>query len=178
MSDDRIAMRELDVADGERFRALRLSMLEDAAFAYGASPEDEALLTPAQMAQRIARSEDNVAVGAFDGERLVGVAVMSREMRPKVRHRAVIWGVYVEPNVRGRGVARRLMQGLIDRAPTLPGLHHLGLTVTSTNAGAFALYESLGFIQYGEHPAGLFVDGEYLGERLMWRPASTTAVPA
>lgn len=71
------------------------------------------------------------------------MATLFRESRPKVQHKANVYAVYVDPVARKHGVGRALMLELIARAKAAPGLELLTLTVTSNNAPAKRLYESL-----------------------------------
>jgi phosphinothricin acetyltransferase len=56
--------------------------------------------------------------------------------------------VYVERAWRGRGVGRRLLTHLVERAPAL-GYHKLVLAAFPFNAAGVALYERLGFVTVG-----------------------------
>lgn len=77
------------------------------------------------------------------------------------------WGVSVIPDARGRGLARRLLEGAIATARDLPGLEQLQL---SANADGFArhLYASLGFVPFGlERRAFKLADGASVDEEHM-----------
>lgn len=161
-------IRTLTSADAEIYRGLRLQSLRRHPEAYLSSYESEKKLSIVTTRIRLEPSENNFTMGAFDdGEKLVGIVTFFRESRPKIDHKANIYSVYVDSDVRKQGVGRRLMQELIARARLLPGLEILNLTVTSNNLSAKRLYESLGFICYGTEPKAMKLGDEYLDEDLM-----------
>ncbi|MEI2393858.1 GNAT family N-acetyltransferase [Paenibacillus sp. FSL H8-0259] len=158
----------LTSVDAEVYRELRLQSLRLHPEAYLSSYESEKKLSIVTTRIRLEPSENNFTLGAFDGEeRLVGIVTFFRESRPKIDHKANIYSVYVDSDVRKQGVGRRLMVELIARARLLPGLEILNLTVTSNNVAAKRLYESLGFICYGTEPKAMKLGDEYLDEALM-----------
>lgn len=75
---------------------------------------------------------------AYQGGRLVGTAVCS--LYPD---RGRLNMVIVHPDMRGRGLGRRVVQAALDQARDLP------MSLIATEDG-FALYEKLGFVPYGE----------------------------
>lgn len=161
-------LRMLTSVDAEVYRELRLQSLRLHPEAYLSSYESEKKLSIVTTRIRLEPSENNFTLGAFDGEeRLVGIVTFFRESRPKIDHKANIYSVYVDSDVRKQGVGRRLMVELIARARLLPGLEILNLTVTSNNVAAKRLYESLGFICYGTEPKAMKLGDKYLDEDLM-----------
>ncbi len=75
-------------------------------------------------------------LGAFVEGRLVGTVGLGRSARRKERHKATIRAVYVAPEVRGRGVARALLVGAIERARSMAGIEVPQLSVgTDTKSG-------------------------------------------
>src|SRR6185436_12445024 len=127
--------------------------------AFGSSYEVEASAKADKYRDRLTGSPENYVLGAWDGEQLVGIGGFVRETAPKRLHIGSIWGVYVTQSLRGRGLGRRLLATMVERARDLPGLEHVLLSVTSENAAALALYRSLGFEAWGTEPAALKVDG-------------------
>ena len=84
-----------------------------------------------------------VFVAARRDGRLLG-GVWAAVQGPDRAGEAWIYFLWVDPEVRRRGLARRLVQATADRVREL-GATDLALNVFGDNTGAIALYESLGF---------------------------------
>jgi RimJ/RimL family protein N-acetyltransferase len=150
--------RILTVADVPAFTTLRREALRDSPWAFAASEDSDVGVNAELMTQRIAEPGQAI-VGAFDADRLIGMAGMVRNRHGKMAHRANIWGVYVTPSARGRGVAEAIIRDLLTIARTWPGLDSVSLQVSTRAEGAKRLYERLGFKQWGVEPAALRLDG-------------------
>lgn len=74
--------------------------------------------------------------------------------------------MYVAKDARGKGVAKELVQVVLDKAKQL-GLEQLQLTVVSTNKEAIALYDSFGFVTYAVERNALKYKGQYWDEEHM-----------
>ena len=68
--------------------------------------------------------------------------------------------MYLRPDARGQGTARRLLDAVIDHARGLDGVTMLGLTVSETAAPARRLYESAGFDIWGLEPQAMRIAGQ------------------
>lgn len=66
---------------------------------------------------------------------------------------------YVAPYARGHGLARALTLAVEERARSL-GYHVLNLDVRETQEAAIRLYERMGYVRWGEHPAYARVGGQ------------------
>ncbi len=150
--------RALTVDDIPAFIELRREALRDSPWAFAASEDSDLGLQADVMRSRISQPGQAI-VGAFDGDRLVGMAGLVRNHHGKMAHRAAVWGVYVTPSARGRGVAEAIMRELLRIARTWPGLDSVSLQVSARAEGAKRVYERLGFRQWGVEPAALKLDG-------------------
>ena len=160
-----IQIRELKREDADAFRALRHERLELAPRAFAESIAEHDAIPLATIAARLAASSpDNFVMGAFAQGQLIGIAGFSRSPRIKTRHKAVIWGVYVQPTWRNQGAARTLLQALLERAQSSAGLEQIHLTVASDQIAAKRLYTSLGFEVFGHEKHALKIDGGYVDE--------------
>jgi ribosomal protein S18 acetylase RimI-like enzyme len=71
---------------------------------------------------------------------------------------ATLMHSFVAPYARGHGMAR-LLTTEVEEAARAFGYQVLNLDVRETQAAAIRLYESLGFVRWGVHPAYARVDG-------------------
>ena len=80
---------------------------------------------------------------------------------------AVVFGMYVTREHRGRGIGRLLLTSLIDRLSAFPQISTIRLWVTQTQDPARALYESMGFRIVGKTDDGIVIDGQQYDELIM-----------
>jgi ribosomal protein S18 acetylase RimI-like enzyme len=145
--------RRLARADAEAYLVLRATMLEQEPLAFLASPGEDRISQPDFLRERLADTESAI-FGAFAPE-LVGAVGVYRHSPRKVAHKIGIWGTYVLPGFRGRGIARQLLQDALAHARSLPDVLQLTLSVSDTQPSARRLYESLGFRVWGSEPQAL-----------------------
>ena len=162
-------IRILNAQDAERYWELRLRGLQESPEAF-ATTYEEAVARPNPiegMAQRL-EGDNGFTLGAFDEEgRLLGNVTFMREAYTKMQHRGSVVAVYVAPEARGKQVARKLMEELIERARQIAGMEQLHLAVTATNEPARRLYLSLGFEIYGLEKNALKHNGVGNDDELM-----------
>jgi RimJ/RimL family protein N-acetyltransferase len=161
-------IRFLTPGDAPEYWRLRLEMLELEPQAFSSSAEEHRSLTMDELRRRIGSSqEDQFIVGAFEDGRLLGVAGFHREKGLKTRHKGRIWGVYVTSQRRGQGLARKMLETVLQRAFTIAGLEQVLLSVAATQTAAFRLYQSLGFESWGCEPRALRVCDQWIDEHYM-----------
>ena len=102
----------------------------------------------------------------FEDGQIIGSAGFFRRPNNKERHKGHIWGVYVRPEWRGKGIGSALMKEIIRRAREMEGLEQITL-VASANLPAQRLYTALGFESYGIEPHSLKIGDEYVDDILM-----------
>lgn len=159
-------IRILSAEDAKAYRDLRIEALGNDPDAFAARIED-ALEKPVEKTKEILALENAVTFGAFVGEKLLGNVTLSRNLSPKMNHRASVFAVYVTPEARGKGIAQRLMEELIAYSKKWGGLERLDLAVSSNNDSAKRLYETLGFRTYGIDRKAMKTPEKYIDEDLM-----------
>ena len=163
-----ITIRPLKVADAEPCAALRRAMLLDSPASFGSSPEDDLGSEVERVRDRLAGQTGQAVFGAFDREtQLVGSVGVWCQSKQKEKHKASIWGMYVAPSFRRKGVGRQLMEAAIDFARAHGGVTQIQLSVSASAPGARRLYESLGFVVWGIEPNALCVGGKLFDEHHM-----------
>ena len=164
-----IEIRRLTDNDAQDFYLLRLEALEREPGAFSSSPEDHRTITLETIAKRLglAAGDRNFVLGAIVSNRVVGMAGFYQEEGAKNRHKGRVWGVYVNQEWRGKGIARVLLSEIIARARAKPEVERLLLAVADGQGAAKHLYESLGFEVYGREPRAIKVGDDYVDEDLM-----------
>jgi RimJ/RimL family protein N-acetyltransferase len=160
------AVMRLGEADAAAFRDIRLEGLRLHPEAFGASLEEEIDRPVEWFAGRIAGGAV-FAAKAADGE-LLGVAGFQRPVTAKLRHKGVLWGMYVREAARGTGVAAAVVGAVLDHAGA--EVEEVLLTVAADNAAALRLYRRAGFVQYGLERRSLKVGDVYYDEIMMACP--------
>lgn len=166
------AIRRLAPADAADYRALMLDAYARHADAFTSTAEERAALPLAWWQQRLSAeaAATELVWGAFDGPALVGAAGLELPDREKIRHKATLFGMFVAPAARGRGIARALVAAVIADARARPGLDVLQLTVTAHNTSALRLYETCSFRVWGEEPDAVRWQGARWSKLHLWRP--------
>jgi ribosomal protein S18 acetylase RimI-like enzyme len=157
-----VQLRRLSADDAELFRDIRLEGLQREPDAFGSTFELESEQPLSYFADRIGRS---AIFGAFRGSELLGVVGYAVQPGPKHAHKGLLWGMYVQPDARQNGIARKLVEAAIEHARGRVEL--LQLSVVSENTSARRLYASLGFEDYGVEKHGAKYRGQYHDDVLM-----------
>jgi L-amino acid N-acyltransferase YncA len=124
--------------------------------------EEEQQTSLETIARRLEHSsKERYTLGAFEREKLIGILSFRRWEGLKIRHRAIIGGMYVPPESRGRGVGKALLHEAIDRARALTDVEDLILAVTVGNERARSLYIKGGFTPVAIDPRYIKVGEQY-----------------
>jgi ribosomal protein S18 acetylase RimI-like enzyme len=161
-----LVIRRLGTGDAEVFFALRLRCMHDAAMFFRSSPADIERVGVGGMRTSLA-DENNRIIGVFDGQALIGIGGIAREPRDKLRHKALLFGMFVVGEAAGRGIGHAIVEALIAEAHGF--VESLHLTVMASNDRALALYERCGFTVYGREPRSVMLPDGPADELLMWR---------
>ena len=156
-------IRRLTAADASALVALRREALEAEPLAFAASPADDAGLVIESVRAFLGDHETQAVFGQFDGTDLIGMIGLVKAAKVKQRHKATIWGMYVQPHGRNRGVGRALVRAAIEQA-RLWGLDQLQLSVTEAAPAAKRLYEAEGFRPWGRESRALHWNGRFVDE--------------
>jgi len=161
-------LRLLTADDAEAFWHLRLQALRNDPASFADSAEEHLETTVETTRERLSRNDSarNFVVGAFEDGKLIGTAGFFRRKNNKERHKGHLWGVYVRPESRSKGVASALMREIVQRAREMEGVEQITL-VASADLPAQRLYKALGFESYGLEPRSLKIGNDYVDDVLM-----------
>jgi RimJ/RimL family protein N-acetyltransferase len=158
-------IRRLIHADAPAFFAMRQRCMREAFDFFRSSPADIEADGLADCEARLQSPHVRI-VGAFEHDHLIGIGGITRENRDKLRHKALLWGMFVVPDVAGRGIGEAIVHALIGEAQGF--VQSLHLTLLDGNARAQNLYERCGFTLYGCEPGSVMQPGGAVDELLMY----------
>ncbi len=161
-----VMIKVLTEKNTDAFIQLRMLGLKESPRAFGASFE-EGIDRNRTFQNLKNRTNENFILGYFKEEDLVGIVGFVREQKLKKKHKSFIWGMYVKPNFRGKGIAKKLMPETIGRAKKIEGLSKIILSVTQPQENALKFYENLGFVKYSIEKDAIRVDGQKINEIFM-----------
>jgi RimJ/RimL family protein N-acetyltransferase len=164
-----VTVRLLDPDDAEQFKALRLLAVDNAPTAIWPTRQEELARSIEEIAIRIRSTPTQAVFGAFESEALVGITGVRREPLRQVNHKATIWGVFVNPSYRGRGIAQMLLSAATVHAVEQWDVVQLMLSVNAENLPAKRLYASDGFQTFGLEPRSMKVEDRFYDEEHMYK---------
>ncbi len=165
-----VELRLLTPADLDAYKRLRDTMLAAHPEAFTSDAEAELARTPLSYLPRLGSGmadDGQFVLGAWQRGALVGAIGSECDDRRKVRHVAHLIGMMLQPELRGTGVAGRLLEQCIGLLRATDGIEMLTLTVTQGNTPAIRLYERAGFITCGSLPRAIRVGNAYYAKDQM-----------
>lgn len=134
--------------------------------------EDNFRITPADAAAEpfpTQGRQDSFTLGAFIDGQLVGIVSFQREgaNREKLRHKGLLFRMYVSSKVRGQGVGKLLVANLLQRVRQIADIEQVNLTVATHNQPAKNLYGQFGFRIFSSEQQAMKWKGKYFGEDQM-----------
>lgn len=161
---DCISIRRLLAGEVAVYRAIRLEALRSEPSSFATTTEHWLRLSHQEWLAKMA----SAVFVAFEGNEPVGMMGLSRHTSSKMKHRAVLVGVYLRKNLRGSGVAADLLAAVCDHAKSV-GIQQLELAVSAAAAPALRFYERHGFEAAGRIAGGLRHEGGIVDEIIMMR---------
>lgn len=165
-------VRRIGPGRADEYRAIRLEALATEPEMFGSVFAAEAARPSIHFVERV---QSSVVLGAYAEGAIVGMVGLKQEAGLKDAHKAFVWGFFVRPAWRRRGIGSALVAALAEAGRPL--VEQLTLTVVRHNAAAIALYQRHGFTVYGIEPKSLKDAMGYADEVLMVRFLDAGGVP-
>ncbi|HZC16027.1 MAG TPA: GNAT family N-acetyltransferase [Caulobacteraceae bacterium] len=166
MAEAGFDIRPVARAEAAAWRALRLEALKNHPIAFMLSYEEAVKHDLDFFTAGIPEpGGTDILFGVYADGALSGCAGFAREPGAKEKHKGVMWGVYLRPALRGRGIGETMVVRLLEHARDHVALVRCSVTVE--NASAADLYRRRGFVQYGIEPRSLRYEGRDYDEALL-----------
>jgi cyclohexyl-isocyanide hydratase len=157
-------IKEIQSKDLQEYKKFLLKGLIEDEANFRISPDDEKE-APFPTLDMV----DSFTLGAFEDHHLAGIVSFQREGkdREKLRHKGLLFRMYVDPQFRGKGIAHLLIKALVERVERLEDIEQINLTVVSNNPVAKKLYEKFGFTSFAVEKNALKWKALYYTEEQM-----------
>lgn len=155
-------IKKLSEKDWALWKDIRLEALKLHPEAYGTSYEEELVCSDEYFMQNLINTD---IFGAFSRNQLVGIAGFALNQHKKLKHKGILFTLYITEHYRGQGIANQLLETIIHHAQERVLQLHCG--VNTTNQQAIQLYQKHGFQIFGTEPRALKVNGTFCDSHLM-----------
>lgn len=147
-SKNEIEIIKLPIEQWLEYKELRLRALKTEPQAFSSPYTKEEAYPDEKWQQRLKFANEGVTSWMYfarKGSVLVGMIGGYRDVNDLNNHTAQIWGVYVDSEQRGKGIAKSLMSALIDNMTENTDINTIKLEVNTDQESAKKLYEHFGF---------------------------------
>lgn len=165
-----MSIRPLGPDDLPAFYDVRLQGLHEHPYAFATTLQawlDAPHASHLALLEQSARDESLRLLGWQDDEGLWGLVGLKRELAEGLHHKATLWGLYVRPQARGRGIGAALVRGALAHASARWGVLQVRLVVTTASAHAVRLFLQEGFERFGVEPRARLVQGRFYDQAYM-----------
>jgi len=146
------------------YRDFRLEALRTEPSAFGSSPEEES-----KQSEIVWRTRTKNTIFAMSEGKPVGMLSYVFSDRIKTKHIVNIYGVYVTPTMRGRGIGWMLIQSALSEIRKNREIIKVQLSVNADLGPAIGLYKKARFQKVGRSRKELKVGARYYDMLLMER---------
>lgn len=168
MDSSQITIRPLCFEDLKAYKTLRLQALQESSQAFDDSYELAHERPDSYWKEKMESFSNNVSMGAFDKEKLVGVCCFEFDSNPKIDHLAEFSFLYVSPQYQNSGIGSQLLQESLEAlAIHRPQITQANLHVCTQQKAAIKLYERFGFEVVTELKSSRKLDGQFFDDYLM-----------
>ena len=166
-----LTIRPLEIDDFGAFLDIQRDALLNAPEVFGSDYDwfdALSILSKEQRYEKYMNFPYQYLLGAIgDQGAIIGMIGFSSEhTQAKTRHKGKIWGMYVTPEHRGKGLASQLVQTVLSAAQEI-GCELIQLSVSTRNEASYSLYLRMGFTVYGTDVHAMKIGDEYVDEYQM-----------
>lgn len=136
----------------------RIADLFNSAHLLGDFMATDEKVTSDKVAKMLLNKAAYIFLAVGDDESFAGFCLIGKKTSPEFSHRAFIQAISVVPEMRGKGIASKLIEAVIAWARN-NNIELLSLEVVDANISARKLYEKFSFKEGGVLPDGFRRDG-------------------
>lgn len=150
-------IRQLTENDWREFSEVRLTALKTDPHVFGSNYAKESKMTEADWRGRLA-SKDNAIFLIYDDDSPVGMTGVSIDWNDPTKRSALLWGSWLAPEARGRGLSELMYQTRIEWAKRQPTIEKIIVSHRASNLSSKFANQKHGFV-FTHKTERLWTDG-------------------
>lgn len=127
-----VQIRQLNEDDWREFSEIRLTALQTDPQVFGSNYERESQFTEEDWRTRL-RAEDNAVFMLLDGETPIGITGAAVDRSDPTGKTALLWGSWLAPEYRGKGLSEMMYRTRIDWAKQQPAVEKILVSHRASN---------------------------------------------
>ncbi len=163
-----LTVRPLEIDDFSYFLQIQRDALLQSPEVFGSDYEwfeSLSILSKEQRYEKYMNFPYQFILGAVDEfGNIAGMIGYSSADSSKTKHKSTLWGLFVRPDFRGKGLATILVQSVIETARDLLDVEQVQLAVSTQNQASYGLYLRLGFTVFGTELHAMKIGDSYVDE--------------
>lgn len=140
-----IKITQLREPDWPIYKAVRLRALQSDPGVFGSTYVREANFPDAEWQSRLVNPDSGVFV-LFDGDAPIGMTGVGMDKKPPGSTQAILWGSWLDPAYRGRGLSREMYRARLDWAARHPACETIIVSHRGSNDRSKAANQKQGFV--------------------------------
>ena len=139
-----ISIKQLTENDWREFSQVRLTALQTDPKVFGSNYEKESQKTEAEWRSRL-QAKDNAIFLLYENETTIGMTCVSIDRDDPTRKTALLWGSWLAPHFRGKGLSELMYQTRIDWAKAQPTVEKIIVSHRASNLASKYANQKHGF---------------------------------
>ena len=140
------SIQKLDEKDWLIFSEIRLRALQTDPSVFGSNYERESKFAESEWRSQL-NNPDAAVFAVFDGERPVGMTGVAVDRDDPSRKTALLWGSWLEPSARGKGISRLFYEARIGWARQKAGVERIIVSHRESNVASKFANQNFSFVQ-------------------------------
>jgi len=140
-----ISIRQLTETDWREFSLVRLKALQTDPFVFGSNYEKESQMTEADWRARL-QAKDNAIFLIYENDMPVGMTCVSVDRDDSTKKTAILWGSWLAPHTRGKGLSELIYQTRIKWAKQQPTVEKIIVSHRASNLSSKYANQKHGFV--------------------------------
>lgn len=160
---DNLEIKLLSVLDWQEYKEIRLESLESDPIAFGSNLSVMKELTEEKWKEKLSSDRHKVYAVQINGK-IISIIAVLYFLDERIKHAVNLQSVYTKEEFRGKGIATKLLQYVLDILKKDPEVIKIKLSVTETQISAINLYKNSGFKIEGTLEKELKYEDKYFSQ--------------